>query len=410
MKQAEIRAVGELAGDTLGGGGALARDMHGAIAGRAFGALGPLGAPVRAVHDGVAGAVHRGIRAGMRALPRGGAHVLALRARDDASSLGATAPGGIALGVLNGAIGDALAATGSPLALDMAVRRGGADVPAAPAALALAFPQATPKLAVFVHGLSETEGAWRVPPLRGRRPAWPSYGELLAQDLGFTAVELRYNTGLHISHNGRRLAELLVELGRAWPVAIDEMALVGHSMGGLVARSACHYGKADGHAWTQVVRHVFCLASPHLGADLEKAINASGWALGRVAETRPFAKIINGRSAGIKDLRYGACVDEDWLGCDPDEFLRDRCNEVPFLPDAHYYFIAATLRDGPLGSLLGDLLVRIPSGSGRGSGRGRCIPFEADNGRELAGLTHFDLLNHPAVYEQLRTWIARTPD
>jgi pimeloyl-ACP methyl ester carboxylesterase len=410
VKQGEIRAVGELAGDTLGGGGALARDMHEAIAGRTFGALGPLGAPVRVVHDGIAGAVHRGIGAGMRALPRGGAYVFALRARDDAPPLAATAPGGLALGVLNGAIGDALAATGSPLALDMAVRRGGADVPTTPAALAFAFPAATPKVAVFVHGLSETEDAWRVPPLRRGRPRLPSYGERLNEDLGFTAVELRYNTGLHISHNGRRLARLLDELVGAWPVAIDEMALVGHSMGGLVARSACHYGQADGYTWTRAVRHVFCLGSPHLGAYLEKAINASGWALGRLPETRAFAKIINRRSVGIKDLRYGACVDEDWRDCDPDEFLRDRCNEVPFLPEANYYFVAARSSDGPLGSMLGDLFVRIPSASGRVNGRGRCIPFGADNGRELGGLTHFDLLNHPAVYEQLRAWIARAPN
>ena len=410
MKQGEIRAVGELAGDTLGGAGAVARDMHQAIAGRTFDALGPLSTPVRAVHDGIAGAVHLGIRAGMRALPRSGAHALALRAQDDAPSLATTATGGRALSVLNGAIGDALAATGSPLALDMTVRRDGAGVATTAAALALAFPDATPKVAVFVHGLSETEDAWRLPPLRRGRHASPSYGERLAQDLGFTAVELRYNSGLHISQNGRRLAALLDELLRAWPVAVDELALVGHSMGGLVARSACHYGQGGGQTWTEALRHVFCLGSPHLGADLEKAINASGWALGRLPETRPFARIINGRSVGIKDLRYGACVDEDWRDCDPDEFLRDRCNEVPFLPEANYYFIGATFSPGSLGSLLGDLLVRIPSSSGRGTGRGRCIPFEADNGRELGGLTHFDLLNHPAVYEQLRTWIARPPD
>ena len=90
-----------------------------------------------------------------------------------------------------------------------------------------------------------------------------------------------------------------------------------------------------------------------------------------------------------------------------DELLRDRCEEVPFLPDAGYYFIAARLHDGPLGSLLGDLLVRLPSASGRGSGRGRRVEFEVDNGRELTGLTHLDLLGHPAVYEQLRTWISR---
>ena len=127
--------------------------------------------------------------------------------------------------------------------------------------------------------------------------------------------------------------------------------------------------------------------------------------LGRLPETRPFARFFNGRSVGIKDLRYGACVDEDWSGCEPDEFLRDRCTEVPFLPDANYYFVGARLNAGPLGTALGDLLVRISSAAGRG--RHRRIPFEVDNGLELDGLTHFDLLHHPAVYEQLRAWITR---
>jgi pimeloyl-ACP methyl ester carboxylesterase len=222
-------------------------------------------------------------------------------------------------------------------------------------------------------------------------------------------VHLRYNTGLRISQNGRRLAGLLDELIDAWPCGVEELVLVGHSMGGLVARSACHYAEQDRRRWTDAVRHVFCLGTPHLGADLERGANALGWALQRLPETRALGKFVNARSVGIKDLRYGSCIDEDWRDCDPDEYLRDRCQEVPFLPRAHYYFIAATLNEGPVGNLLGDLLVRIPSAAGRGNGKGRRIPFEVDNGIELTGLTHFDLLNHPAVYEQLRTWIMRPP-
>jgi hypothetical protein len=154
---------------------------------------------------------------------------------------------------------------------------------------------------------------------------------------------------------------------------------------------------------------VFCLGTPHLGADLEKGVNALASALGRLPETRPFAKFLNARSVGIKDLRFGSCVEEDWCDCEPDEYLRDRCKEVPFLPGASYYFIGASLTEGRLGQMLGDTLVRIPSASGRGSGKGRRIPFEVDNGHELSGLTHLDLLNHPAVYEQIRTWLTRKP-
>jgi hypothetical protein len=177
-------------------------------------------------------------------------------------------------------------------------------------------------------------------------------------------------------------------------------------MGGLVARSACHYGAAADQGWTHAVRHVFCLGTPHLGADVEKGLNALGSALARLPETQALAGFINARSVGIKDLRYGSCVEEDWCDCDPDEYLRDRCREVPFLPDAHYYFVAGQLAEGPLGSVVGDLLVRIPSASGRANGQGRRIPFDVDHGHELSGLTHLDLLNHPAVYHQIRTWIA----
>jgi pimeloyl-ACP methyl ester carboxylesterase len=271
------------------------------------------------------------------------------------------------------------------------------------------FPDRTSRIVVFVHGLCETDEAWWIGTRSRDGDRRRNYGERLQDELSFTPVYLRYNTGLHISENGRVLARLLDDLVTGWPVRVEEVVLVGHSMGGLVARSACHYAEKDGLRWTDVVRHVFCLGTPHLGADLEKGANVLGWALNKLPETQALARVLNARSVGIKDLRYGSCVEEDWCDCEPDEFLRDRCQEVPFLPDANYYFIGATLSRGPLGSWLGDLLVRMPSASGRGNGRGRRIPFEVDNGHELTGLTHFHLLNHPAVYEQLRLWIVRRP-
>ena len=102
-----------------------------------------------------------------------------------------------------------------------------------------------------------------------------------------------------------------------------------------------------------------------------------GHGLARIPETRGLARVINARAAGIKDLRYGACVEEDWRDYDPNEFLRDRCTEVPFLPGAHYYFIAASLREGPVGELLGDLLVRLPSSSGAAGAAAGGFPFRS---------------------------------
>jgi pimeloyl-ACP methyl ester carboxylesterase len=251
---------------------------------------------------------------------------------------------------------------------------------------------ATRRLVVFVHGLCETDEAWRL----GRTPP---YGARLYEELGYTPLYLRYNTGVHISQNGHRLAQLIEQTVHEWPVPVDEIALVGHSMGGLVARSACHYG-GD---WSRAVRHVFCLGSPHLGAPLEKGANALGYALNRLPETRPLAKLVNGRSVGIKDLRFGSCVEEDWCDCDPDEYLRDRCTEVPFLDCATYYFVGATLTRRKQ-SLVGDLLVQFPSASG--SGKKRRLAFEVDNGMHVPRANHFQLLNHPAVYDQLASWLS----
>jgi pimeloyl-ACP methyl ester carboxylesterase len=378
MRAAEMREVGRLAGDGVGGFASFVGEMHRGIAERTFKALGPLGVPTRVVHDKATGTIYPAIRRALAAGPQAGANALARRAPAEALPASASRAGSLALGALNGAIGDALERSGSELALAMTARHG---------------ERITPKLAVFVHGLCETDEAWS---MFGKAP---DYGQRLADDLGYTPVYIRYNTGLHISDNGRKLSELLEELVDDWPLRVEQIVLIGHSMGGLVCRSAAH----QGGDWTETLRHVFCLGTPHLGAPLEKAANAAGWAFGRLPETRAFAGLVNGRSAGIKDLRFGSCIQADWCDCDPDEFLRDRCQDVPFLETATYYFVGATLSRNR-NALLGDLLVRYPSASG--SGRRRRIPFEIDNGLHLGGATHFDLLNHPAVYEQLERWLA----
>jgi pimeloyl-ACP methyl ester carboxylesterase len=409
VRRTDIEGIGELAGETLAAAGALIEEMHEGIASRPFGILGPAAAPARAVHDDVSRSVYGGVRRGLRAASLRGTELLSRRAGEDGPALAATPIGSLALGAINGLYGNHLHDQGNPLALGMEVRRDGQEILASPEGLAAGFPDATSRIVVFIHGLCESDESWRRLPLRGRAGR-RTYGERLQDELSFTPVYLRYNTGLRISQNGRELARRLDDLTSGWPTGVEELVLVGHSMGGLVARSACHYAERDGRRWTDVVRHVFCLGTPHLGADLEKGANALGWALRRLPETRAFGSFLNARSVGIKDLRFGSCVEEDWHDSDPDEFLRDRCQEVPFLPDANYYFIGATLSDGPLGSMFGDLLVRMPSASGRGTGKGRRIPFEVDHGYELSGLTHFDLLNHPAVYQQIRQWCVGPPN
>ena len=265
----------------------------------------------------------------------------------------------------------------------------------------------TPRLALFVHGLCESDESWTLFAEPGPDGEPETYATRLERDLGYTPVHLHYNSGLHVSENGRRLAELLDDLVAGWPVEVEEIALIGHSMGGLVARSACHYAQAAGRAWVAAVRHVVSLGSPHMGSPVEQGANVAAWSLAAVGETRPFSTMLNARSAGVKDMRFGALVDEDWAGHDADALLRDTCAEIPLLEGARHYFVAATVtRDhrAPLGRALGDLLVLVPSASGRG--RTRRIHFEPDHGHRLGGVNHFRLLNHPAVYEQMHRWLA----
>src|SRR4051794_40009151 len=167
----------------------------------------------------------------------------------------------------------------------------------------------TPDIAVFLHGLGETEYAW------GR----PNYGERLSEDLGYTPVFIRFNTGRHISENGASLAALLDDLVAEWPVEVRRIALIGHSMGGLVARSACHRGGE----WCRHVKVTVSLGTPHAGAPLEQAVHMMSAALHAAPETRAFARFLRRRSAGIRDLRWGSLVDEDWRDIDP-EALRTK--------------------------------------------------------------------------------------
>ena len=409
MSQTELRALAALGFDELrlatGGIG----HMHRAIAERAFRATGPGGVVARTVHDGVTRGVYAGLGLGTRAL---GAAAQAAVARREVPELSITPRGSALIAAIAGLRGDALEAEGSPLHQPMAVRVNGAPVPPHAEALAAAFPDATERVVVFLHGLMETEFSWgnhrgAAGTARGLRTTRETYGTRLARDHDWTPVYVRYNSGRRISHNGRSLSELMEELVAAWPVEVERIALVGHSMGGLVARSACHRAAEDGADWVARMRHSVSLGSPHMGAPLEQAVHVLSAGLAALPETRVFANFLRRRSGGIRDLRQGSLVDEDWTGCDPDALRAAACAEVPLCEGATHCFVSATITRSdrhPLGRLLGDVLVLKPSASGRS--RTRRIPFDEEYGMHVGGANHFALLNHPAVYEKLRSWLA----
>lgn len=406
MRSDEILAVGDLTGAVAGGGLALAADLHRAIADRAFSPVESVAAPVRSVHDQVSQTIWAGWAGLARRAPLVLAELGAAAFRRTEAPPVQESPGGArVVGAVNGFYGDYLAGSQSALAVQMSVRRRGRLVDLSDEAVADAIPDASPHLAVFVHGLCESDGHWH-PTDGSGSDGRVDFGELLESELGATSVDLRYNSGRRVSDNGQDLDRLLESLVECWPCEVTEITLVGHSMGGLVARSACHYGAEREAGWTELVRHVVCLGTPHMGAPLEQAVNALSWVLGQVPEARGVAKVLNARSVGIKDLRFGSVRHEDWHDVDPDEFLTDRCKETPFLSHANYYFVGATVtrdRRHPLGAAVGDLLVQY--GSASGAGRRRKLPFELEHGRHIGGVHHFDLLTNPDVADQVLSWL-----
>jgi hypothetical protein len=413
MRADEVRDVGELARLTLRGGTSRIAELHQGIADRAFGAVGPAAAPVKLAHDAIAGLAYSGVRAGLGAGARAAGHLGALGA--SGRRLEEAPPARVALAILNGAHGDLVQRSAPALALRMTVRCAGRSVPVERAALAEAFPEATGRIAVFLHGLTETEGAWCYKAERHHGEPGVTFGTLLEADLGLTPVYLSYNTGLHISENGRSLDELLGALVREWPAELSDMVLIGHSMGGLVARSALHQaggGTSGAHDWTHLVRDTITLGTPHLGAPLERGAHRLTHTLARLPETRPLARLLAARSAGIKDLRRGTLVEADWSGRDLDAAEAAAHTHVPLHDGARHFVVLATLTRDPgarAADLIGDLLVPPKSASGDTGGEDR-LAFPADHVHRLGGLHHFDLLSHPLVYRQIRTWLTNRPE
>jgi pimeloyl-ACP methyl ester carboxylesterase len=259
MQPDELTAIGELTGDALAGIAGRVHGVHDRIARRVWSSVGPLGAPVRIAHDLVAAGAYSGVQLSARVLLRTGARALSTAVPDDSPSLERSATARIAIGVLNGAVGDSLERHQNALALRTTLRKRGQDIQPTRETLRAGFPAATGKLAVFLHGLGETDDAWWL-----GRERHQSYGSRLRRELGYTPLFIRYNTGRPVSVNGGELARLLDAVCSRWPVAVDEVVLIGHAMGGVVARSACEQA-GEAAAWRSRVTHVLTLGTPDRG-------------------------------------------------------------------------------------------------------------------------------------------------
>jgi pimeloyl-ACP methyl ester carboxylesterase len=403
MRTDDVTAVADLLGDLAEVVVDTTRDVHRAVAARVFRGVekgvGPAAMPPRMMHDGVAETVYATVRTTLTSLVRGAGRLAALTRPGTSPALADSPRGAAVVAAVNGLWGDRLAEHGSVLDLGIGLRHNGTDLATSPEALANAYPDATPRVAVFLHGLCENETAWWLHAETWHPTDPPTHGHRLQSDLGFTPLWVRFNTGRHVSVIGRDLDALLSGVDDAWPVPVEEIAIIGHSMGGLIARSALHQAATRGAGWAGRVRHVICLGTPHHGAALEKVVNAAAWALEQVGESRPFAAILNRRSVGIKDMRYGNVSDEDWRDHHPDALLTDTRTGDALVDGVRYHVIGARVGPGPVGSLVGDGVVRLPSATGRN----RRWPLPFDRTIELGeGMHHLELLNHPVVYDHIR--------
>ncbi len=319
-----------------------------------------------------------------------------------------------AVAIVNGLFGDTLDERDSRMAIPMTIRMGDMVLPLRSdtprRGLDAVVPNASPRICVMVHGLMSTESIWEFP----NDPS-STYGTLLANDHEMTVLSLRYNTGRHISTNGRELADLLHLLVRAWPVRVREINLIGHSMGGLVVRSACHYGQTRfpfrrhfvfGRRWTSKVRRVVLIGVPNDGAGLEAFVNSTSaalWAL-PVAPSRWLGLGLDRRSAGIKDLRFGAIHDEDWVKQDLGSRHRIHPHRPHRLRHAEHLVIAGSVTadpEHPIARRIGDALVTSSSAAGLVED---LELFPGADFQMFPRLTHNTLAHHPDVYQAITDW------
>ncbi len=302
--------------------------------------------------------------------------------------------------ILNGVLGDHLQATANPLATAMAFRRDGRALALDGPSIRAALPDAGGKLLVLIHGLCMNDLQWT--------RAGHDHGAALGQALGFTPIYLHYNSGLHISTQGQALTQQLESLVEHWPLPVERLVLLGHSMGGLVARSAVHAAALAGHRWAAALSDMVFLGTPHHGAPLERAGNWIEALLGATPYAAPLARLGKLRSAGITDLRHGNLLHEDWAGHDRFERRGDHRKPVPLPEGVRCFAVATSLgsRSGNLKTrLLGDGLVPLDSALGRHADPARCLRFAPGHQWIGQGIGHLDMLSHPQVYERLLRWL-----
>ena len=402
LRLSDLHGVARLGVDATAGLTDVVEAMHAAIARPDLGLRGAAAARTA----GITGLVYRSIRGATQLT---GAGLGAVLSRRDTEHQRTSAEREAVIAALNGVLGDHLAATSNPLAIPMRLHHAGQPLTPSREALSQGVPQPGSKLLVLVHGLCMNDLQWT---RNGH-----DHGAMLADALGYTPLYLHYNTGLPIADNGQRFAALLEALHAAWPVPVDDITLIGHSMGGLVARSACQHARRGKQDWLRTLRHLVCMGSPHHGAPLERGGRWIDVLLGATPFASPLARVGRLRSAGITDLRHGIAHPV------PDG---ERITALP--RGVRCYAMAATTAprktshaktssgkttsvnaDRGRGALhdrwIGDGLVPVASALGHHPDPTRAVGFAQRRQWIGHGMHHLDLLDHPDVADRLLRWL-----
>ena len=387
MPPSDLRDAARLATDAAEGVADLVESSHAVIA-RPWRRSGRAG--------GLSGVVYRTVRRGIRGVGR--ALDVALAAADGTAEERSPRTEAV-VAALNGVYGDALAARDRALATTLHLRHGGGPLTPAPDAVRRSVAAPSETVLVLVHGVCMHDGQWA-----GEAH---DQGAALADALGATLLAVRYNSGRHVSDNGRDLDAALDALVTAWPRPVRRLVIVGHSMGGLVARSALDQAACGG--WAALDVSVVTLGTPHHGAPLERLGNLLDAALGSTRWTAPFARIGQVRSAGVTDLRYGSVRREDWAGRDRFRRGPDARHPAPVPDGVALYVVAATTGDGSGGlrdQTVGDGLVPVDSALGRHPDAARDLAVPIGRQWVAVGMGHFDLTRRPEVTDRLVAWLA----
>ena len=425
LKPSDLQGLAQLATDGVLGVAGMAESLHGTVLKTVALPFGPLGRWVADTSPGgsgvwlgsITGRVYGGVRGVTRLAGSGAGLLLAgaaapllawrqrrgLPGHEGAHGLsGEAAPARESfreafVSALNGVLGDHLAQTGNPLAIAMAFRVNGQSLTLGPSladnqqALARLLPNANGKILLLVHGLCMNDLQWA-----------GVHGKALARKRGYTPILLHYNTGLAIANNGRQLSALLEQLVQAWPQPIDSLAIVAHSMGGLVARSSCHaadYAQTP-LRWRSVLQNLVFLGTPHQGAPLEQLGRWVDGTLGAFRFTRPFARIGKIRSRGIGDLRDGRISGDGQRNQALPAGVVCFAIAASLSSDAGISSASAGLLQQAHDQLLGDGLVPVDSALASNS-----LAFALDNTAVVPDCGHLALLDHPAVTAQLLRWL-----